>query len=64
NIEAGADEGLQEGATIITYNGVRVEVATGESVTLENAPNNTTFTLYAVGLNGEAYKSDSVSVRV
>ncbi|MDA3046690.1 phage tail protein [Campylobacter sp. VBCF_06 NA8] len=64
NIEAGADEGLQEGATIITYNGVRVEVSTGESWRIENAPNNTTFTLYAIGLNGEAYKSDSVSVRV
>ncbi|MBQ3675666.1 MAG: phage tail protein [Campylobacter sp.] len=64
NILAGVDENLQEGSTFIEYNGNLIEVPNGESVRLENVANNTTFKLYSIGLNGSAYKSDTVSVRV
>lgn len=63
NILAGADEGLLEISVFIKYLDKLTELKSGEIYECE-APNNTEFTLYCVGLNGEAYKSDEVKIRI
>lgn len=64
NIVAGFDEGLQEGAVKIKWDGGELDVEKGESCLIKDAKKGVKFELIALSQNGLGYASKSVFITI